>query len=73
MSDDQPTAGEQADERSSGESGGVTDEQLPQDLVPAEDNPLAEAADEGESAIDPEIEPGGDRERAVVKDPDDRD
>ena len=54
-----------------GELGYVGDDQLPTDLVPGEDNPLAERADEGESAIDPEIEPGGARERPYEKGPDD--
>ena len=31
---------------------GITDEQLPDDLVPSEDNPLAEGLDDGESAGD---------------------
>lgn len=53
-------------------AGEITDDQLPADLVPAEDNPLAEAAEEGESAIDPDIEPGGQRERPYEKHPEDR-
>jgi hypothetical protein len=31
---------------------GITDEQLPDDLVPSEDNPLAEGLPDGESADD---------------------
>jgi hypothetical protein len=31
---------------------GITDEQLPDDLVPSEDNPLAEGLPDGESAGD---------------------
>jgi hypothetical protein len=31
---------------------GITDEQLPDDLVPSEDNPLAEGLDDGETAGD---------------------
>ena len=31
---------------------GITDEQLPDDLVPSEDNPLAEGLSDGESAGD---------------------
>ena len=31
---------------------GITDDQLPDDLVPSEDNPLAEGLDDGESAGD---------------------
>ena len=31
---------------------GITDDQLPDDLVPSEDNPLAEGLDAGESAGD---------------------
>ena len=31
---------------------GITDEQLPDDLVPSEDNPLAEGLADGESAGD---------------------
>lgn len=69
MSNDQTT---HADGGSGGgsETGYVADEQLPTDLVPGEDNPLAGGAEEGESAIDPEIEPGGARERPYEKRPD---
>ena len=31
---------------------GITDEQLPEDLQPSEDNPLAEGLDQGETAGD---------------------
>ena len=31
---------------------GITDEQLPEDLQPSEDNPLAEGLEQGESAGD---------------------
>jgi hypothetical protein len=31
---------------------GIADEQLPDDLVPSEDNPLAEGLEDGESAGD---------------------
>jgi len=31
---------------------GITDEQLPEDLQPGEDNPLAEGLDDGETAGD---------------------
>jgi hypothetical protein len=31
---------------------GITDDQLPDDLVPSEDNPLASGLDDGESAGD---------------------
>ena len=31
---------------------GITDEQLPDDLTPSEDNPLAEGLDDGETAGD---------------------
>ena len=34
------------------EETGISDEQLPDDLVPSEDNPLAEGLDDGESAGD---------------------
>ena len=34
------------------EETGIPDEQLPDDLVPSEDNPLAEGLDDGESAGD---------------------
>jgi hypothetical protein len=34
------------------EQTGVEDEQLPDDLVPGDDNPLAEPLDDGESAGD---------------------
>ena len=52
--------------------GAITDDQLPQDLVPGEDNPLAEPAEEGQSAIDADLEPGGEHERGYDKDPDRR-
>jgi hypothetical protein len=51
------------------ETTGISDEQLPDDLVPSEDNPLAEGLDDGESAgdlleegRDPEEHPEGDEE-----------
>ena len=31
---------------------GITDEQLPDDLLPSEDNPLAEGLDDGETVDD---------------------
>ena len=34
------------------ETSGISDEQLPEDLVPSEDNPLAEGLEDGESAGD---------------------
>jgi hypothetical protein len=34
------------------EETGIPDEQLPDDLVPSEDNPLAEGLEDGESAGD---------------------
>ena len=34
------------------EETGISDEQLPDDLVPSEDNPLAEGLEDGESAGD---------------------
>ncbi len=45
------------------EETGISDEQLPDDLVPSEDNPLAEGLDDGESAGDL-LEEGKDAEEA---------
>jgi hypothetical protein len=45
------------------EETGIADEQLPDDLVPGEDNPLAEGLDDGESAGDL-LEEGKDAEVA---------
>lgn len=45
------------------EETGIADEQLPDDLVPSEDNPLAEGLDDGESAGDL-LEEGKDAEVA---------
>ncbi len=50
-----PTATESTDDSrdSSDDSGvGITDDQLPDDLVPSEDNPLAEGLPAGETAED---------------------
>jgi len=45
------------------ESTGISDEQLPDDLVPSDDNPLAEGLHDGESAGDL-LEEGKDAEEA---------
>jgi hypothetical protein len=39
------------------EGRGISDEELPEDLRPSEDNPLAEPLDDAETAGD--LEPGG--------------
>ena len=40
------------DESSTETTTGISDDQLPDDLVPGEDNPLAEGLDDGETAGD---------------------
>jgi len=49
------------------EETGISDEQLPDDLQPGEDNPLAEGLDAGESAGDL-LEEGKDAEQAAGED-----
>ena len=56
QSDDASTdQGKDEDTRGSSDSGlGISDDQLPEDLVPGEDNPLAEGLPPGE-APDPDL------------------
>jgi hypothetical protein len=49
------------------EETGISDEQLPDDLQPGEDNPLAEGLDAGESAGDL-LEEGKDAEKSAGDD-----
>jgi hypothetical protein len=49
------------------EETGISDEQLPDDLQPGEDNPLAEGLDPGESAGDL-LEEGKDAEKSAGDD-----
>ena len=41
-----------AEEENTSEQEGISDEELPDDLQPGEDNPLAEGLDDGETAGD---------------------
>jgi hypothetical protein len=43
---------EHSDEKSTETTTGISDDQLPEDLVPGEDNPLAEGLEDGETAGD---------------------
>jgi hypothetical protein len=54
-----------------GETTGITDEQLPEDLVPGEDNPLAEPLPDGESMDLGVPEPGEQRDAGTGSDDED--
>jgi hypothetical protein len=58
---------------SGSESGGpgITDDQLPEDLVPSEDNPLAEGLDPDEVPDDVDLLEGKDAEQSGVSESDD--
>ena len=55
-----------SDENESGAAVGIGDDQLPEDLVPGEDNPLAEAPEDGKG-VDDLLEDG----KPAAEDPDD--
>lgn len=46
----------------------ITDDQLPQDLVPADDNPLAEGLEDGET-VDGLLDEGKDADESTKDDP----
>ena len=50
---------------------GISDEQLPDDLVPSEDNPLAEGLDPDEVPDDVDLLEGKDAEQSEESDSDD--
>jgi hypothetical protein len=53
---------------SNSSGGGITDDQLPEDLVPSEDNPLAEGLDPDEVPDDVDLLEGKDAEQSASDD-----
>jgi hypothetical protein len=59
------------DPMSSSPDEGITDDQLPEDLVPSEDNPLAEGLDPDEVPDDVDLLEGKDAEQSGESESDD--